>query len=162
MTKAATFRQLLRDARPLVSPGVYDGYSARLAELMGFKTAATTGAGLANSVLGQPDIGILSLMENVDACRHLARSVSIPMMADADTGYGNAVTVYEVGAPPRVPSVAVPAATVTVTLESPATPVGLAGVPGGDRTIAGSDTAEKYVVLVFLVRTFFLTAATLK
>ena len=94
MTKAATFRQLLRDARPLVSPGVYDGYSARLAELMGFKTAATTGAGLANSVLGQPDIGILSLMENVDACRHLARSVSIPMMADADTGYGNAVTVY--------------------------------------------------------------------
>ena len=93
MTKAATFRQLLRDARPLVSPGVYDGYSARLAELMGFKTAATTGAGLANSVLGQPDIGILSLMENVDACRHLARSVSIPMMADADTGYGNAVTV---------------------------------------------------------------------
>ena len=94
MTKAGTFRQLLRDARPLVSPGVYDGYSARLAELMGFKTAATTGAGLANSVLGQPDIGILSLMENVDACRHIARSVSIPMMADADTGYGNAVTVY--------------------------------------------------------------------
>ena len=75
---------------------------------------------------------------------------------------GDAVTVYEVGAPPRVPSVAVPAATVTVTLESPATPVGLAGVPGGDRTIAGSDTAEKSVVLVFLVRTFFLTAATLK
>ena len=94
MTKAATFRQLLRDARPLVSPGVYDGYSARLAEQMGYKTAATTGAGLANSVLGQPDIGILSLMENVDACRHIARSVSIPMMADADTGYGNAVTVY--------------------------------------------------------------------
>ena len=93
-TKARTFRELLRTARPLVSPGVYDGYSARLVEQMGYKTGATTGAGLSNSVLGQPDIGILSLMENVNACRHIARSVSIPLMADADTGYGNAVTVF--------------------------------------------------------------------
>jgi 2-methylisocitrate lyase-like PEP mutase family enzyme len=44
----------------------------------------------------QPDIGIMGLLENVAACRHLARSVSIPLMADADTGYGNAVTVYHV------------------------------------------------------------------
>ena len=94
MTKAAVFRELLRTARPLVSPGVYDGYSARLVEQMGYRTAATTGAGLSNALLGQPDIGILSLMENVDACRNIARSVSIPMMADADTGYGNAVTVF--------------------------------------------------------------------
>jgi 2-methylisocitrate lyase-like PEP mutase family enzyme len=93
-SKAATLRDLLKNARPVVSPGVYDGYSARLVEQMGYKTAATTGAGLSNSVLAQPDIGILSLMENVDACRHLARSVSIPLMADADTGYGNAVTAY--------------------------------------------------------------------
>ena len=75
---------------------------------------------------------------------------------------GDAVTVYDVGTPPSVPSVAVPAATVTVTLASPATTVGLAGVPATDRRVAGSDTAEKSVVLVFLVRTFFLTAATLK
>lgn len=93
-TKAARLRQLLREARPLVSPGVYDGYSVRLAEAMGFRTAATSGAGLANSRLAQPDIGILSLLENADACRTLARAVSIPLMADADTGYGNAVTVY--------------------------------------------------------------------
>jgi 2-methylisocitrate lyase-like PEP mutase family enzyme len=94
MTKARRLRELLRDARPLVSPGVYDGYSVRLVEAMGFKSAATTGSGLSNAVLGQPDIGILSLLENVNACRHLARSVSIPLTADADTGYGNAVTVY--------------------------------------------------------------------
>lgn len=94
LTKAARMRQLLRDARPLVSPGVYDGYSVRLAEAMGFRTAATTGAGLANALLAQPDIGILSLLENAAACRNLARAVSIPLMADADTGYGNAVTVY--------------------------------------------------------------------
>jgi 2-methylisocitrate lyase-like PEP mutase family enzyme len=61
---------------------------------MGFKTAATTGSGLSNSRLAEPDIGILSLIENTNACRTLARSVSIPLMADADTGYGNAVTVY--------------------------------------------------------------------
>lgn len=96
MTKAKRFRQLLKEARPLVSPGVYDGYSALLVEAMGFKTCATTGAGLANSVLGQPDIGIFSLRDNVDACRNLARSVSIPMTADADSGYGNAVTVFHV------------------------------------------------------------------
>jgi 2-methylisocitrate lyase-like PEP mutase family enzyme len=96
MSKAKRMRALLRDARPLVSPGVYDGYSVRLVEAMGFKTCATTGSGLANALLGQPDIGIFSLRDNVDACRHIARSVSIPVMADADTGYGNAVTVYHV------------------------------------------------------------------
>jgi 2-methylisocitrate lyase-like PEP mutase family enzyme len=63
---------------------------------MGFKSAATTGAGLANSVLGVPDIGLFGLRDNVDACRHIARAISIPLMADADTGYGNAVTVFHV------------------------------------------------------------------
>lgn len=93
-TRARVFRELLANARPVVSPGVFDAYSARLVESMGFSTAATTGAGLSNSLIGQPDIGVFSLRENVDACRHIARSVSIPIMADADTGYGNAITVY--------------------------------------------------------------------
>jgi 2-methylisocitrate lyase-like PEP mutase family enzyme len=95
-SKAATLRRLLRDARPIVSPGVYDCYSARLVEASGFRTAATTGSGLSNAVLGEPDIGIFGLRDNVDACRQIARSVSIPLMADADTGYGNAVTVHYV------------------------------------------------------------------
>jgi len=96
MGKAQILRSLLKSARPLVSPGVYDGYSVRLVEALGFKTAATTGSGLANALLVQPDIGIMGLLENVAACRNLARSVSLPLMADADTGYGNAVTVYHV------------------------------------------------------------------
>ena len=96
MGKTQLFRSLLKSARPLVSPGIYDGYSVRLVEAMGFKTAATTGSGLSNALLVQPDIGIMGLLENVAACRHLARSVSIPLMADADTGYGNAVTIYHV------------------------------------------------------------------
>lgn len=95
-TKAAEMRRLLCDERPLVSPGVFDCYSALIVEAMGFKCAAMSGSALSNSLIGQPDIGLLSLRENVDACRHVARTISIPFMADADTGYGNAVSVYHV------------------------------------------------------------------
>ncbi len=93
-TKIKAMRELLGSGKIIVSPGIFDGYSARLVEKMGFKTASVTGAGLSNSRLSQPDIGIMSLTENVEACRYLSRSVSIPVMADADTGYGNQVTVY--------------------------------------------------------------------
>jgi 2-methylisocitrate lyase-like PEP mutase family enzyme len=94
--KIQQMRALLSAGRIIVSPGVYDGYSARLVERMGFKAASMSGAGLANSRLSQPDIGILSMTENVEGCKWVARSISIPMMADADTGYGNPVTVYHV------------------------------------------------------------------
>ncbi len=93
-TKAQRMRAMLKSGRIVVSPGVFDGYSVRLVEAMGFEAASTTGAGLSNSRLGQPDIGIMTLRDNVEACHHIARSVSIPVMSDADTGYGNAVTVY--------------------------------------------------------------------
>jgi len=92
-TKARRMRELLKQGL-VVSPGIYDGYSARLAEKMGFQAASTTGAGVANSRLSQPDVGIMSMLENAEACRMFTQSVSIPIMADADTGYGNAVTVY--------------------------------------------------------------------
>jgi len=92
--KDRKMRELLESGHLVVSPGVYDGYSARLAQQMGFEAASTTGAGLANSALGMPDVGILGLLTNVDLCRHMARSIDIPLMADADTGYGNAVTVF--------------------------------------------------------------------
>lgn len=94
MKKTARFRELLRGDDLILSPGIYDGYSARLVAQAGFKTACTTGAGLSNSILGQPDTGVMGLSDNVNACRHLARSIDIPLMADADTGYGNAVTVH--------------------------------------------------------------------
>lgn len=96
MTKARQFRELLRSEGIIISPGVYDGYSARLAEQMGFKTACTTGAGLANSRLGVPDTGIMGLSDNLEAVRIIARNIDIPLMADADTGYGNPVTVFHV------------------------------------------------------------------
>jgi 2-methylisocitrate lyase-like PEP mutase family enzyme len=94
MKKTERMRELLRGDELIVSPGVYDGYSALLVAAAGFKTACTTGAGLSNALFGQPDAGVMGLMDNVEACRNIARSIDIPLMADADTGYGNAVSVF--------------------------------------------------------------------
>lgn len=91
---AQKYRALLRSGDFIVSPGVYDGYSVRLVEAAGFKTAATSGAAISNALLGQPDAGYMGLSENVDHCRHLASAVNIPITADADTGYGNPMNVH--------------------------------------------------------------------
>jgi 2-methylisocitrate lyase-like PEP mutase family enzyme len=93
-TAAARFRALLASDELIVAPGVFDGYSARLVEAAGYRTAATSGAAVSNSLLGVPDIGVMGLNENVTHCRNLARSISIPLTADADTGYGNPVNVW--------------------------------------------------------------------
>lgn len=77
-------RSLLHEQDILVSPGVYDCYSARLAEMASFRLVSTTGAGLVNSRLGYPDVGIFSLRNNVDACRSIARSVDIPHFFDVE------------------------------------------------------------------------------
>jgi 2-methylisocitrate lyase-like PEP mutase family enzyme len=88
------FRELLASGGLIVAPGVYDGYSARLVEKAGFEMAATTGAGISNSLLGIDDIGVMGLSENVNHCRMLARTLSIPLTADADTGYGSPMNVH--------------------------------------------------------------------
>ncbi len=93
-TAAQKFRQLLISSDFIVSPGIYDGYSLRIVEAAGFKTACTSGAAISNALLSVPDIGVMGLMENVNHCRMLARSVSIPLTADADTGYGNPMNVF--------------------------------------------------------------------
>src|SRR5258708_4354645 len=71
-TGAQKFRDLLAKGGLIVAPGVYDGYSARLVEAAGFEMAATTGAGISNSLLGIDDIGVMGLSENVTHCRMLA------------------------------------------------------------------------------------------
>src|SRR5277367_716246 len=88
------FRELLAKGGLIVAPGIYDGYSARLVEQAGFEMAATTGAGISNSLLGIDDIGVMGLSENVNHCRMLVRTLSIPLTADADTGYGNPMNVH--------------------------------------------------------------------
>ncbi len=77
----------------IVAPGAYDGISARLIEAGGFRAVYMTGAGTAASHLGQPDLGLATLTEMATHAGHLASCVSLPVIADADTGYGNALNV---------------------------------------------------------------------
>ena len=90
----AKLRALLNQPGIVVSPGVFDGFSLRLVEAMGYKTAAISGAGLSESNLGWSDVGIMGYAENLRASSALAAISSIPLSADGDTGYGNALNVY--------------------------------------------------------------------
>ena len=94
MKKTTQFKKLLESDEILLSPGIYDGITARLAQFMGFNTGAISGAGISNSRLGMSDVGIMGLAENVDQSRNLVNCVDIPLQADGDTGYGNAINVY--------------------------------------------------------------------
>jgi 2-methylisocitrate lyase-like PEP mutase family enzyme len=93
MSVRRTLRSLVVPKAGLVVPGVYDGVSARLVERAGFPAAYMTGYGTSASRLGLPDLGYAGLAEMADHARNLAAAVSIPLIADADTGYGNALGV---------------------------------------------------------------------
>ncbi len=91
---AAAFRRLMAGDKPILAPGAFDALSARLVEEAGFQAVYMTGFGASASVLGRPDVGLLTMKEMADHARQLAAAVSpIPVIADADTGYGNAINV---------------------------------------------------------------------
>lgn len=94
MRKTTQFRKLLGEKSILVMPGVYDCISVKLVEQAGFKAAGITGAGLAASVLGYPDVGLTTMTEVLTQTRNIVRAVDIPIFADCDTGYGNPLNVY--------------------------------------------------------------------
>ncbi len=94
MEQAAKLRELMGRGGLLVAPGCYDGISARLVEQAGFDVAYMTGFGTAASVIGMPDTGLISYAEMQTHAANLAQVLSIPLIADADTGYGNAVNVH--------------------------------------------------------------------
>src|SRR5262245_25389129 len=93
MRPTARLRQMLNAPGIVVAPGAYDGFSARLIEAAGFRCVYMTGAGTAASHLGQPDLGLATLTEMANHAGHLASCVSLPVIADADTGYGNVLNV---------------------------------------------------------------------
>ncbi|WP_352419335.1 isocitrate lyase/PEP mutase family protein [Proteiniborus sp.] len=93
MKTSSMLRQLLNDKEILVAPGAHDALTARVIEKSGFKAVYMTGYGQAASVLGKPDIGLLSMTEMLDRARKFASAVNIPVIADGDTGFGNAITV---------------------------------------------------------------------
>ena len=90
----ARLKQLINSPKILVTPGVYDGYSARLTQHLGFESGSITGAGTSESRLGWADRGVMGLDENVANARRLADCCDLLLRADADTGYGNAMSVY--------------------------------------------------------------------
>ena len=93
MDPAARLRALLKSAEILIAPGAYDGLTARLIELQGFPVVYATGAGISNSQYALADMGLASMGEVLDQVRKITGAVSIPVIADIDTGYGNALNV---------------------------------------------------------------------
>ena len=92
-TPRARLRELLGAGEPLVAPGAYDALSARLVEQAGFSAVYMTGFGTTASLIGRPDVGLLSGSEMVDNAARIVSAVDVPVIADADTGYGNAINV---------------------------------------------------------------------
>src|ERR1700689_5592747 len=92
MKMTARLRQLLIQPEMVVAPGAYDGITARLIEQAGFSAVYMTGAGTSLS-RGFPDFGLLSMSEMAENAAVIARTVEIPVIADADTGYGNELNV---------------------------------------------------------------------
>lgn len=93
MSKATTLRKRLEKPEIIVLPGAYDVLSALLVERAGFETVFTTGFGASASMLGMPDVGLLTMPESLDLARRVSAAVEIPLIADMDTGYGNPLNV---------------------------------------------------------------------
>lgn len=94
MNRTTRLKQLIQAKEILVMPGVYDALSARIAEKCGVKAVQVTGYGLAGAGLALPDVGIMTKTQMVEQVRNICRAVSIPVMADGDTGFGNAINLY--------------------------------------------------------------------
>ena len=92
-TGAARLRELVAGGGLIVAPGAFDALSARLIEQAGFDTVYMTGYGASASLLGRPDVGLLSSAEMADQARRIVQAVTVPVIADADNGYGGPLNV---------------------------------------------------------------------
>ncbi len=92
MTPRQTLKQLLKRNKLLVAPGCFDGLSARLVQEAGFEAAYLSGGAVARS-MGIPDIGLVTMSESIERAVQVVSTIKIPIIADADTGYGNAVNL---------------------------------------------------------------------
>ena len=94
MSKAKLLRDLLESKEVIMAPCAYDAISAKSIEAAGFRLIGTTGFGMHGAMLGTPDNGLLAFNEMADACSKMVDAVNIPIMADAEGGYGNAINTY--------------------------------------------------------------------
>ena len=92
MSPRQTLKQLLKRKKLLVAPGCFDGLSARLVQEAGFEAAYLSGGAVARS-MGIPDIGLVTMSESIERAVQVVSTIKIPIIADADTGYGNAVNL---------------------------------------------------------------------
>jgi 2-methylisocitrate lyase-like PEP mutase family enzyme len=92
MTPRQSLKQLLKRNKLLVAPGCFDGLSARLVQESGFEAAYLSGGAVARS-MGIPDIGLVTMSEAIERAAQVVSAIAIPVIADADTGYGNAVNL---------------------------------------------------------------------
>jgi 2,3-dimethylmalate lyase len=93
MSSAASLRELIAQERLLIAPGAPNALTAVLIEEAGFPVVYVSGAGVSNTQLGVADVGLVSLRELVDQVRYVTAAVEAPVIADADTGFGNAINV---------------------------------------------------------------------
>jgi carboxyvinyl-carboxyphosphonate phosphorylmutase len=92
-----SLREQLEDKNKIIIlPGVFDALSARIAEQVGFEAMFQTGYGSSATMLGMPDFGLLNAGETVDNARRIIRAVSVPVLVDVDTGYGNPLNVWRI------------------------------------------------------------------
>ncbi len=94
-TPGERLQTLMKAPGIIVMPGVSNGYSARLVEKFGFQAAILTGAGLSESHLGWADVGLMGMEENLQASRPLIDCCDLLFLADADTGYGGPLNVFQ-------------------------------------------------------------------
>ncbi len=88
-------KSMLKSKKPLVIPGVYDALGAKIAQKVWFDAMFQTGYGTSATLFGMPDYGFIGATETVDNARRICRSVSVPVIVDSDTGYGNALSVWK-------------------------------------------------------------------
>jgi methylisocitrate lyase len=88
-------KSMLKANKPLVIPGVYDAIGAKIAEKVGFEAMFQTGYGTSATLFGMPDYGFIGATETIDNARRICRAVSVPVIVDSDTGYGNALSVWK-------------------------------------------------------------------
>jgi 2,3-dimethylmalate lyase len=94
-TSSSTLTEQLEDKNKIiVLPGVFDALSAKIAEHVGFEAMFQTGYGSSAALLGMPDFGLLNSGETVDNATRIIRAVNVPVLVDADTGYGNPLNVW--------------------------------------------------------------------
>lgn len=136
--KRQHLRKLLEEPKAVVAPGIYDGYGARMVQNAGFHAAYMTGNGVSATLLGTPDIGQIDLTLMSDHARRIASCIDIPLICDADTGYGGVLNIKRTIAEFEAAGVA------AIHIEDQTFPKRCAQFPGA-RTVLSFDEALNHI-----------------